>query len=61
MVMTGKKGFKKTREKVIKELKKWSGKLIEPAYTKNISSTIIRKKLMKLVLHHQLGYQNLKG
>ena len=41
-----KKGIqKKTREKVIKELKKWSGKLIEPAYTKNISSTIIRKKI----------------
>ena len=29
---------KKTRTRVIKALKKWSGKLIEPKYTKNISS-----------------------
>ena len=35
---------KKTRERVIKQLKKWSGKLIEPKYTKNISSTLIKKK-----------------
>ena len=28
---------KKTRERVVKTLKKWSGKLIEPKYTKNIS------------------------
>ena len=34
-----KKGVqKKTRERVIKTLKKWNGKLIEPKYTKNISS-----------------------
>lgn len=36
---------KKTRERVIKLLKKWSGKLIEPAYTKNISSTSIKKEM----------------
>jgi phosphoenolpyruvate mutase len=36
---------KKTREKVIKTLKKWSGKLIEPSYTRNISSTLIRNKI----------------
>ena len=36
---------KKTRERVIKLLKKWSGKLIEPAYTKNISSTSIKKEI----------------
>tara|TARA_B100000927_G_C16161669_1_gene347683 strand:+ start:31 stop:441 length:411 start_codon:yes stop_codon:yes gene_type:complete len=35
---------KNTRERVIKTLKKWSGKLIEPKYTKNISSTLIKKK-----------------
>ena len=29
---------KKTRDKVIRVLKKWDGKLIEPDYTKNISS-----------------------
>ena len=38
---------KKTRENVIKALKKWSGKLIEPKYTKNISSSIIKKKILE--------------
>ena len=43
-----KKGIqKKTRDRVIKTLKKWSGKLIEPKYTKNISSTIIKKKILE--------------
>lgn len=36
---------KKTRQNVIRVLKKWSGKLIEPAYTKNISSSKIKKKI----------------
>ncbi len=41
-----KKGVQQsTRKRVIKTLKKWSGKLIEPKYTKNISSTIIKKKI----------------
>ena len=39
---------KKTRERVIKTLKKWSGKLIEPKYTKNISSTIIKNKIKQI-------------
>ena len=44
-----KKGIqKKTRQDVIKTLKKWSGKLIEPKYTKNISSTIIRNKILEI-------------
>jgi len=44
-----KKGVqKKTRDKVIKTLKKWSGRLIEPKYTKNISSTIIKNKISEL-------------
>ena len=38
---------KKTRERVIKTLKKWSGQLIEPKYTKNISSTIIKRKILE--------------
>ena len=38
---------KKTRDKVISLLKRWKGKLIEPEYTKNISSTIIKKKRFK--------------
>lgn len=43
-----KKGVqKKVREKVIKTLKKWSGKLIEVKYTKNISSTMLKKRLIK--------------
>ena len=36
---------KNVREQVIKTLKKWSGKIIEPRYTKNISSTKIRNKI----------------
>ena len=39
---------KKTRDKVIKTLKKWSGKLIEPKYTKNISSTEIKNKISNI-------------
>ena len=35
---------KKTRSQVISTLKKWGGKLIEPKYTKNISSSQIRNK-----------------
>ena len=38
---------KKTRKNVIKILKKWSGKLVEPGYTKNISSTKIRNKIFE--------------
>jgi len=40
---------KSTRLKVIKTLKKWGGKLIEPKYTKNISSTIIKKKISETI------------
>ena len=43
-----KKGVQKqTRKDVIKTLKKWSGKLIEPKYTKNISSTLPTHFLFK--------------
>ena len=38
---------KKTRLKVIKTLKKWSGKLIEVPYTKNISSSKIKNKILQ--------------
>ena len=45
-----KKGIqKKTRDRVLKALKKWSGKLIEPKYTKNISSTIIKNKISEVL------------
>ena len=40
---------KKTRDRVLKALKKWSGKLIEPKYTKNISSTIIKNKISEVI------------
>ena len=40
---------KKTRDTVIKTLKKWSGKLIEPKYTKNINSKEIRKKFLDIL------------
>ncbi len=40
---------KKTRDRVIKTLRKWSGKLIEPKYTKNISSTLIKKQMHNII------------
>ena len=44
-----KKGFqKKTRANVIKLLKGWSGKLIEPKYTKNISSTLLKNRILEI-------------
>ena len=36
---------KKTRAKVISILGRWGGRLIEPDYTKNISSTILKNKI----------------
>ena len=48
MATIGKLVFKKTRDEVIKTLKKWSGKLVEPTYTKNISSTIIKNKILEI-------------
>ena len=38
---------KDTRAKVIKTIKDWSGKLVEISYTKNISSTQIKKKILE--------------
>ena len=51
---------KKTRKEVIKTLKKWSGKLIEPKYTKNISSTIIKNKILEIGLLPQNRVSRLK-
>ena len=39
---------KVTRDRVIKTLKKWSGKLIEPKYTKNISLNSIKKEMANI-------------
>ena len=44
-----KKGVQQqTRRDVLKTLKKWSGKLIEPKYTKNVSSTMIKNKILEI-------------
>jgi len=40
---------KETRKRVIKTLKTWSGKLIEPNYTKNISSSLIKKEMINII------------
>ena len=40
----------KTRSQVIKTLSKWGGKLIEPKYTKNISSSEIKSKIVSKLL-----------
>ena len=45
---------KNTRKKVVNTLKKWSGKIIEPRYTKNISSTKIRNKIDLIKLKKKL-------
>ena len=56
-----KKGVqKKTRERVIKTLKKWNGKLIEPKYTKNISSSLIKSKIYKQGVSPQNRVSRLK-
>ena len=39
---------KQVRLNVITTLKKWGGKLIEPKYTKNISSSLIKKNILKV-------------
>ena len=44
-----KKGvLKKTRSQVIKTISKWNGKLIEPKYTRNISSTNIKERIYEI-------------
>tara|TARA_B100000686_G_C16794878_1_gene981530 strand:- start:3109 stop:4407 length:1299 start_codon:yes stop_codon:yes gene_type:complete len=40
--------LRKTRSQVVNEIKKWSGKLIEPKYTKDISSSEIRNQIDQL-------------
>ena len=51
---------KNTRLRVIKTLKKWSGKLVEPKYTKNISSTLIKSKFSEIILSSQNRISRLK-
>ena len=40
---------KEIRKRVIQTLKKWSGKLIEPKYTQNISSTSIKNEMLNII------------
>ncbi len=51
---------KQTRKRVINTLKKWSGKLIEPKYTKNISSTLIKNKISEIISSPQNRVSRLK-
>ena len=51
---------KYARQNVIKTLKKWSGKLIEPKYTKNISSTAIKNKILEIGTSPQNRVSRLK-
>jgi len=51
---------RKTRARVIKVLKKWSGKLIETTYTKNISSTSIKKEINNILSLPQNRVSRLK-
>tara|TARA_B100000123_G_C25735954_1_gene431534 strand:- start:1039 stop:2355 length:1317 start_codon:yes stop_codon:yes gene_type:complete len=56
-----KKGvLKNTRQKVIQELKKWSGKLVEFPYLKGISSSSLKKKISQLNLYGDNRISNLK-
>ena len=56
-----KKGFqKKIRANVIQTLKLWSGKLIEPKYTKNISSTFLRNRILEIGASPQNRISRLK-
>ena len=51
---------KQTRNRVIKTLKKWSGKLIEPKYTKNISSSSIKKEMENIISSSENRVSRLK-
>ena len=51
---------KKTRTQVIKVLKEWGGKLIEPKYTKKISSTIIKNRIQKINTQLKFSKSKLK-
>ncbi len=56
-----KKGYlKKTRTQVIKCLSKWGGKLIEPKYTKKISSEIYKKKIYEVGTTPDIRRERLK-
>lgn len=51
---------KKIRQDVINTLKKWSGKLIEPEYTKNISSSLIKNQIREVGTNPETRRSKLK-
>ena len=60
MAMIGKMVYKKIREKVIKTIKKWSGKLIEPKYSHNISTSSIKNKINDIISYPENRVSRLK-
>ena len=51
---------KKNKKSSYKNFKKWNGKLVEPKYTKNISSSEIKNKLMEFATTPQNRVSRLK-
>ena len=51
---------KETRKRAIKTLTKWSGKLIEPKYTENISSSSIKKEMANIIASPENRVSRLK-
>jgi len=46
-----------TRQKVIKLLKTWNGKLVEVPYTQGISSTLLKKKYLNTKLNNNYDFK----
>ena len=51
---------KKTRAQVVAALKKWGGRLVEPSYTKGISSTDLNKALKEVGTTPQIRLERLR-
>ena len=51
---------KEKRDRVIKTLKKWGGKLVEPPYTEGISSTILTQRLREIGTTPNIRMKRLK-
>ena len=56
--MIGRQGIKKIRGNVIKTLKAWSGKLLEPKYTKIYLHLLLKMKFLKWEPHQIFEKQN---
>ena len=51
---------KETRKRVIKTIKAWSGKLIEPRYTKTLSSSSIKREMADIMASPENRVSRLK-